>query len=259
MSMDVDQNLQKDTLDRRQLLSAGMISGVGLLLAACQTPVVRQTTGLPSPVWPDQDPARLPPVRSEPVPRVVTQQPSPQVVHEPAPEGVIPRAEWTRARPIASVAEPMNGVQRITVHHTAINSVGLTTRGEVAKQLESIRRGHVNRGSNWADIGYHFVIDPAGRVWEGRPVAMQGAHVKDHNEHNLGIVMMGNFDEQRPTVESSQTLDRFVVAMMRRFRVPYSRVYTHQELMSSGCPGRNLQRYMLAARSGRGAIRLALG
>ena len=33
MSMDVDQNLQKDTLDRRQLLSAGMISGVGLLLA----------------------------------------------------------------------------------------------------------------------------------------------------------------------------------------------------------------------------------
>jgi hypothetical protein len=35
-----------------------------------------------------------------------------------------------------------------------------------------------------ADIGYHYTIDPTGRIWEGRPVQYQGAHVKMNNEHN---------------------------------------------------------------------------
>jgi hypothetical protein len=109
-------------------------------------------------------------------------------------------------------------------------------------------------GRRWADIGYHYVIDPAGRVWEGRPTRLQGAHVKDHNENNLGIVVLGNFEEQRPTPEALRALDAFVAQQMQRLAVPISEVWTHRELMPTACPGRNLQSYMAATRSGSGRL-----
>jgi hypothetical protein len=158
----------------------------------------------------------------------------------------------------------MNGVQRITVHHSAVNSTGLVTKADTARQLESFRQNHTARidpdtGLHWVDIGYHYIIDPSGRVWEGRPVAIEGAHVSHTNQHNLGVMVMGNFDEQRPTTAALAALDAFVASQMKRYRVSMANVYTHQELRSTECPGRNLQRYMLQTRaSGGGMARLAL-
>jgi hypothetical protein len=166
----------------------------------------------------------------------------------------MPRSAWTTAAPKWSVSKPMNGILRITVHHDAIPSVGLTRQRDVAQRIEGIRRSHRARGSEWVDIGYHYLVDPAGRVWEGRPLRIEGAHVAATNEHNLGIVCMGNFDEQRPTSEQMAALTAFVADQMRRYRVPVSRVYTHQELKPTACPGRNLQRQMLAIRSGSGPL-----
>jgi hypothetical protein len=150
------------------------------------------------------------------------------------------------------LANPMNGVTRITIHHDGMNVFQSTGRGDAAQRMEGIRRAHV--GQQWADIGYHFVIDPAGRVWEGRPSTLQGAHVKDNNEHNLGVMVMGNFEESRPTPAALTTLDLFVAQMVRKHRVPIQRVFTHKEIMPTACPGRNLQSYMLATRSGSGRL-----
>jgi hypothetical protein len=140
---------------------------------------------------------------------------------------------------------------RITVHHDGMNAFNSTNQGDAAARLENIRRGH--RGRNFGDIGYHYLIDPAGRVWEGRSLAWQGAHVAKTNQGNLGICVMGNFEQQTPTSQSLAALDQFVIAQMRRFRVPASRVYTHRELKPTLCPGRSLQSHMVRTRSG-GAI-----
>jgi hypothetical protein len=139
----------------------------------------------------------------------------------------------------------MNGVSRITVHHSAVDNSGLRNFSDTARMIEGIRAGHVARG--WADIGYHYVIDPSGRVWEGRSVLRQGAHVQDNNEHNLGIMMLGNFEYQAPTPQALHAVDHFVASQMARFNVPLRRVYTHQELRRTACPGRNFQRYMMLA------------
>jgi N-acetyl-anhydromuramyl-L-alanine amidase AmpD len=89
-------------------------------------------------------------------------------------------------------------------------------------------------------------------VWQGRDVTRyQGAHVSKRNEHNIGVMCMGNFEQQRPTSNQIASLDGFVSVLMRRHRIPANRVYTHQEIMPTRCPGRNLQNYMLATR-GRG-------
>jgi hypothetical protein len=143
----------------------------------------------------------------------------------------------------------MNGVRRITIHHTAMDNSGLDSQREVGKMLDNIRKEHMRRDSRVVDIGYHYIIDPSGQVWAGRSTDLQGAHVKDANEHNLGICLMGNFEIQHPTNAQVRTLNAFVPAQMRRYNVHTANLFTHRELGTSACPGINLQQIMQAARS----------
>ncbi|MFN0012780.1 MAG: peptidoglycan recognition family protein [Phycisphaerales bacterium] len=240
-------------LSRRELVGSSLALGA-LFLAGCKNNQVAHGDDLPAPVRPGGSPAPPPPLAQ--TTRAPVQAPG---AVGPAP-GVIQRASWTSRGPARpGEINPMNGVNRITVHHDGMDPFSSTSQADAARRLEMIRASHINRRPQpFADIGYHFIIDPAGRVWEGRSVRYQGAHVQDHNEHNLGIMVMGNFDRQRPTPAATNALDRFVAAQMRAYRVPIGRVYTHQELNPTACPGRNLQGYMVASRRG-GNLRMAAG
>jgi len=168
------------------------------------------------------------------------------------PSFVIPRSKWTDSGPKRWLADPMNAVHRITVHHDAIMPVPGGAYADSLRRLQLIRTGHLNNG--WADIGYHFAIDPSGRIWQARPLELQGAHVKDNNPGNLGIVVFGNYEQIRPTAATLASVDRMLAYAMQRFHVPISRVYTHQELRPTACPGRNLQAQMVATRSNGGRL-----
>jgi hypothetical protein len=170
------------------------------------------------------------------------------------PSGVISRSQWARF----GVARKddifdMNGIRRITVHHDGMPPTALATSRQVAARIEQIRQSHVV-GRGWADLGYHYVIDPAGRIWEGRSIRYQGAHVKDQNENNLGVLVMGNFDQQTPTPAALAALDRFLAGQMQQYRIALSAVRTHMERAPTACPGRNLQQYMVRTRSGGGNL-----
>jgi len=236
---------------RRQTILAGAGLALGALLTGCASGGKGKDIAVP---WPDQQ-RTLPKLR--PVPAPINASPTRTASAPTAAQGVIPRSRWATQPPKWSMSKPLNGISRITVHHDAFNSVGLTRESAVAARIESIRRAHRQRGSEWVDIGYHYIIDPAGRVWEGRPLSIEGAHVSKTNEHNLGICVLGNFDEQRPTSEALATLDSFVAYQARQYRVSMRNVFTHQELKPTACPGRNLQRYMVETRSGRGRMATA--
>ncbi|QOJ00492.1 MAG: N-acetylmuramoyl-L-alanine amidase [Phycisphaeraceae bacterium] len=247
-------------IDRRSLVLAAAGGGLVLALAGCAGGSSRgasagaNTSDAPGPLWPDD--------LAKDAGRPLTQPSNPVVAQTPPPAGpvpgVIPRSAWTAARPIDSRAEPMKPISRITVHHSAIDSTSLRTSDDVARQLEGIRREHVNRkGKPFADIGYHYIIDPSGRVWEGRPLRLQGAHVENQNEGNLGIMVMGNFERQSPTPQTTAAIERFVALQMRRHSVRSSRVFTHREIGKSTCPGSSLQRFMVACRGPSGALRNA--
>jgi N-acetyl-anhydromuramyl-L-alanine amidase AmpD len=115
--------------------------------------------------------------------------------------------------------------------------------------MELIRTSHRRKG--WSDIGYHYVIDRAGRLWEARPINYQGAHVRDNNEHNIGVMCMGNFDLQQPSEAQLTTLARTVQQIRQYYRVSESRIYTHQEINPTACPGRNMQPRVVTMRSRR--------
>ncbi len=76
----------------------------------------------------------------------------------------------------------------------------------------------------------------------------QGAHVKDHNYANIGVVALGNFDRQQPTRAQLETVQQLLGDLMDRYGVPPSRVHTHQEWGSTACPGRYLQEYLNRSR-----------
>lgn len=162
---------------------------------------------------------------------------------------VMPRSAWARTGPTLSLANPMGRINRITIHHDAMDAGGVRSVSEAGHRLLSIQRVHLDYG--WADIGYHYAIDPLGNVWAGRPVHLQGAHVKDWNEHNLGIMLMGNFMHERPTAAALASLARLVSSESARYRVPASMIRTHRELSATACPGDNLQREVHASRNRR--------
>jgi hypothetical protein len=228
-------------VNRRELIGGGLLLGAGLLLGGCQAGKKK---------WKPLTAEELSGPPNRPVPSPRRPQPSTLAV-----AGVIPRREWTSAGPILALVNPMGSVDRITVHHSAVIASSINSKADTARMLESIRRGHT--AQQWADIGYHYIIDPQGRVWEGRPVKYQGAHVKENNERNLGIMCLGNFDVERPSSDALTTLDAFVADRMRAYRVPISRVFTHQEIRTTECPGRHLQHHMVATRSNRGRLAMA--
>ncbi|MBI4880639.1 MAG: N-acetylmuramoyl-L-alanine amidase [Planctomycetes bacterium] len=130
----------------------------------------------------------------------------------------------------------MTDVFRVTVHHSGVRFASLDA-GEAARQIAAIQRGHFDRG--WADIGYHFLIDPAGRVWEGRSLAYQGAHAGDFalNQGNIGVCLLGDFTGQALPAAQTASLLRFLEFLRAEYKIPAGSFYSHRELHGTACPG----------------------
>ncbi|BAM02653.1 peptidoglycan recognition protein family protein [Phycisphaera mikurensis] len=245
-----------DAISRRRALRVGLGGGLAALGAAwlpgCvgAVPAYYATPQSAAGTGPGASTGYPAPPRPAAPVRVVRPAPPPPAAAAPAlpvSMAVTPRSSWTRAAPGTNV-RAMNGVSRITVHHSAMAMRG-TSANETADMLESIREGHLKRG--WADIGYHFAVDRGGRVLACRDVRYQGAHAAENNEHNVGVCVLGNFDEQAPAAAQLNALHAALTSLAAAGRVPMSRIHTHQELNPTACPGRSLQRHMVLARSGR--------
>ncbi len=204
-------------------------------LAGCST-TGTSSNDLPGVIWSEQGPVAMPAPSRPATPRT-----------DP---GVIRRSSWAKGNPIPANMNRMVPVKRITIHHDGMDAFTSTSRSAAAARLEKIRRSHLRRGpQKWGDIGYHYAIDPAGRIWECRPLTWQGAHVKDQNPGNLGILVMGNYDRQSVTTAQKQAIDRFVTVQLRQYRLPVRNLHTHQELAPTACPGRSLQAFMVQSRA----------
>jgi hypothetical protein len=239
---------ERSPVDRRAILAMALGAGAAAFLTACgSTPTRNGRVGDPIPGSPDYRPlagGTRPPLRrpnyGNPranLPETVT---------------VLNRQTWATRGPVVTRANRMGQIRSITVHHDGMSPYYSTLYDDTARRLESIRNSHVGRG--WADIGYHYAIDPSGRVWACRPESLQGAHVKDYNPGNLGILVLGNYEEQRPTAASTRTLDLLIAAKMDEHRLNLRSVYTHREWASTACPGRHLQTHMQTARASGGPI-----
>ena len=139
------------------------------------------------------------------------------------------------------------------VHHT-VNANNYSA-ADVPGILRGIYAYHT-RSRGWSDIGYNFLVDRFGRIWEGRaggvgrPVV--GAHTLGYNDYSFAMSAIGNFETARP---SSAMLQAYGVlfgwklslhgvgAGATRQRVgdrTFPAVNGHRDAGSTACPGRYL-------------------
>lgn len=171
------------------------------------------------------------------------------------PEVITPR-EWGAARPRAPLAA-RGPLDHLVLHHTAFPSarIGGTSLAAQSRHMREIERWHLARG--FLAIGYHFVISPSGRIFRGRPLDRMGAHVKGHNRGTVGICLMGDFEQERPTVAALAAL-----AAVQSRLVPGAeerRLLGHRDHSGqpTSCPGRYLAAYLSDKHEGRLAAALS--
>ncbi len=155
-------------------------------------------------------------------------------------------------------------VKQIIVHHT----------GEYVKEsrntyelMRAIYFFHtITRG--WGDIGYNYVIDRDGNIFEGRAGGEEafqlgkgvvGAHVAYHNIGTVGISLEGNFEFETPTSRQLEVLTLFMADLAHRFDIDPNVRETHIDKFSyniaghrdvareghgTACPGKNLDKLL---------------
>lgn len=150
------------------------------------------------------------------------------------------RAAWNARGSNRRNLDPMGRVTRLTIHHSAM-PLRDSRPAACATQIQAIQRDHMQtRG--YGDIGYHFLIDPSGRIWQGRDVRYQGAHASgDNNVGNLGICLLGNFlrgrEGHKPTEAQVAAMQRLVVQLLQRYRLAPEAIYCHSHFKNTACPG----------------------
>jgi hypothetical protein len=139
--------------------------------------------------------------------RVVERRP--QLAGLPA---IVSRASWEADEKITrSVPHYARSLKLAVVHHTAgRNSY---TPAEAAAIVRGIEVYHV-KANGWNDIGYNFLVDKYGTVYEGRRGGMTrnviGAHSLGFNNGTVGVALIGNHSRVAPTAAAQSALVRLL-------------------------------------------------
>jgi len=135
---------------------------------------------------------------------------------------IITRRQWGAARPKGTPehVEWPAGVD-LWVHHTT----GPTT--QTPKEIQAFHQGP-SRG--WNDVGYGYLIDAAGTIYEGRGYEIQAAHSPGKN-HEPSVALIGDYSKIPPT----DAQHRAVYAL--RDHLHAGDLRGHRENTATSCPG----------------------
>lgn len=170
--------------------------------------------------------------RGEPAPALT---PGPEV--GPARPAIHLRASWgARAFRGSPQSSPL---QTAFVHHT-VNSNSYSS-AQVPGMLRAIQAYHQD-ARGWSDIGYNFLVDRFGEIWEGRAGGIDnpvvGAHASGHNQGSVGVAFIGEATESVPAA-AIDAFGRLIGWKLAVSDVQPSRsnVLGHREVGRTSCPG----------------------
>lgn len=189
---------------------------------------------------------------------------------------ILARRSWALGHAPPRVAPEYGTVRMAFVHHTE-NPNGYTP-GEVPAMLRAIYAFH-RYGNGWNDIGYNFVIDLYGRIFEARAGGIDepviGAHAGGYNYVSTGVAILGEFMSTPISSAARSALERLLAwklslhgapsqgrvtvrvdpagAVYSRFpagaHVSLPRIAGHRDGDSTDCPGDALYGQLPAIRA----------
>jgi N-acetylmuramoyl-L-alanine amidase len=180
---------------------------------------------------------------------------------------IIARRAWAQGMAPPRVSPAYGAVRMAFVHHTE-NPNGYAP-GEVPAMLRAIYAYH-RFARGWNDIGYNFVVDLYGRIFEARAGGIDepvvGAQAGGYNLASTGVAILGSFAETPISPAARDALERLLAwklslhgvpamgrvtvrvnpagASFSKFpanaHVPLARISGHRDADSTDCPGNAL-------------------
>lgn len=194
------------------------------------------------------------------MPADVTARPA---VAQVVPFPVVTRAEWGARAPTCT----MDAVPRIdgaVVHHTA-GSNTYATPAQARQQIRNDQAYHMGtRG--WCDLGYNFIVDRWGNIYEGRAGSLArnviGVHATNYNTGTVGVSLLGNFDIADVPAVTLEAAGRVIGWRLGQSGVSPTATVTyrntgrrlpaiisHRDVAATACPGRFVFARLAAIRS----------
>ncbi|MYS89802.1 MULTISPECIES: peptidoglycan recognition protein [Streptomyces] len=163
-------------------------------------------------------------------------------------------------------------VRAAFVHHTASGNNYRCSQSP--SLIRSIYRYHV-KSMGWRDIGYNFVIDKCGKIYEGRAGGVArpvlGAHTLGFNNNSMGIAVLGSYGAKKPSSAAVKAIARLTAWKLGLYGMnPRGKTYLksagsnlhrkgkkvrlnvisgHRDGFRTSCPGRKLYGKLGSARS----------
>jgi hypothetical protein len=152
-------------------------------------------------------------------------------------------------------------IKMVFVHHTADSNH--YTEDESAAIVRGIYAYHTQSRA-WCDIGYNFLVDRYGNVFQGRRGGIRkpvrGAHAGDYNVGTAGISLMGNFEHATPPRVMRRTLIRLIAWRLGTSYRPargwtkvygskFRRISGHRDAMATACPGQVVYNWLPTLRA----------
>lgn len=200
----------------------------------------------------DPDAASAPVIVDESASGAATDGPDAFATAAVARPAINTRAQWGADESIMTWMPEVARVNGAVVHHTA------GSNSYTAAQVPSIIRGiytYHAQSRGWGDIGYNFLVDKFGRIWEGRAGGVEravvGAHAAGVNSHTFGLSLMGNYDQATVPAPAMDAMSRLIAWKLSLHGVRANgtaaidgrtqpAVVGHRDVGQTSCPGANL-------------------
>ncbi|MER7500429.1 N-acetylmuramoyl-L-alanine amidase [Nonomuraea pusilla] len=146
---------------------------------------------------------------------------------------IVTRAGWHARAPRARTTVPWSARTEFFVHHTD---------GPESQPIRSIQDFHMGPQRGWSDVGYNFLVDDDGVVYEGRGWLVVGAHCPNHNRTGIGVAYIG---KNAPTDAAKQSI-RWLYDEACRRAGRQLRKLCHGDRYPTECPGPALRAWVHA-------------
>lgn len=147
---------------------------------------------------------------------------------------IIGRTAWgaRRRRGTATRVQPGDRVATM-LHYSTGEELG---RADTAEWVRQIQAHHMD-GNGWQDIGYNFLVDAQGRIFEGRGWDVVGAHCEGFNTPAVGVCFLGDDDPGQDITDAARAS---ILALhqenTRRAGHDLDRL-GHRDKYATACPG----------------------
>lgn len=134
---------------------------------------------------------------------------------------IVQRDQWC-----ANCGEDPSPVFTDPTHFIVHHSAGSNTSSDWPAVVRSIWDFHVN-GRGWDDVGYNYLIDPEGVIYNGRGEGLMGAHFCGTNSGTLGVCVLGTYSGVAPTEPSVQGIQDLAAWQLCKWQTNPTTVSLH--------------------------------